>query len=343
MAFGRGPLSHPLLVEAIETEFIPVAVRNNVDGAEAEILARFEEPAWNNPVMRFLDGGGRDVLPRRDRIWSAGDTARRLAAALEAAGRAVPPYLRLACAELAPAGRSRAVFAMHCFWEGEARLGALDGVLATRAGWLAEREVVEVIFDPARLAYGPLVRRALELDCARRIFTVNAEQLRQARALAPDRAVPAPATPRDAEAGDGKYHLRQSPLRYLPLTPLQAARVNSDLAAGKAPARWLSPRQQHLARRVEEVLAVDPDALSGLELAGPDGREEPDALGRCEARLRARLASAAGREKKGNALKKPPSGDESPEEEPVRPVRSAAARSEGSGPPRPEAQSRSSL
>src|SRR6185503_3528571 len=35
--FGAGPLSHPLLVEAIETLFVPVVVHNNASGADAEL------------------------------------------------------------------------------------------------------------------------------------------------------------------------------------------------------------------------------------------------------------------------------------------------------------------
>src|SRR5436190_13685181 len=36
--FGTAPLSHPLLVEAIETEFIPVAIYNSKPGKDEEIL-----------------------------------------------------------------------------------------------------------------------------------------------------------------------------------------------------------------------------------------------------------------------------------------------------------------
>src|SRR5207247_2616078 len=36
--FGQGPLSNPLLVEAIESEFVPVAIYNNRAGADADLL-----------------------------------------------------------------------------------------------------------------------------------------------------------------------------------------------------------------------------------------------------------------------------------------------------------------
>ena len=52
--FGSGPLSHPIVVSAAESEFVPLAVYNNVAGKDAEVLKAFNEPAWNNPVVRFL-------------------------------------------------------------------------------------------------------------------------------------------------------------------------------------------------------------------------------------------------------------------------------------------------
>ncbi len=62
--YGSDVLTHPLLVEAIETAFIPLAIHNNKGGADAEILKRYNEPAWNNPVVRIVDSHGSQILPR---------------------------------------------------------------------------------------------------------------------------------------------------------------------------------------------------------------------------------------------------------------------------------------
>lgn len=99
-------------MEAAETLFEPVVVRNNVEGREKEILERFGEPTWNNPVVRFLDGQGKDVIPRKDRVWATGALLGRMTAALEAAERDVPPWLDLARAELGRGDVDTAVFAM---------------------------------------------------------------------------------------------------------------------------------------------------------------------------------------------------------------------------------------
>lgn len=96
--FGKDVLSHPRIVEAIEDEFIPVLIYNNRGGRDAELLARYNEPAWNYQVIRFLDSSGSDIIPRKDRIWTLGAVADRMGEALRAAGRNVPLYLQgLAC------------------------------------------------------------------------------------------------------------------------------------------------------------------------------------------------------------------------------------------------------
>ena len=58
-------MSHPLLVEAAETLFVPVAIKNNTeDDADAAVRERFKEPSWNNPVVRIMDAEGKDLTRR---------------------------------------------------------------------------------------------------------------------------------------------------------------------------------------------------------------------------------------------------------------------------------------
>ncbi|MEM8954960.1 MAG: thioredoxin family protein, partial [Verrucomicrobiota bacterium] len=82
--FGKEVLSQPLLVEAIESEFIPVLVYNNRNtGPDPEILRRFNEPAWNYQVVRFLDHDANDIIPRKDRIWTTPALAARMIETLQ--------------------------------------------------------------------------------------------------------------------------------------------------------------------------------------------------------------------------------------------------------------------
>jgi hypothetical protein len=250
--FGGGPLSHPLLVEAIEDLFVPLVVFNNRGGGDAQMLERFDEPSWNNPVVRYLDGQGKDVLPRRDRVWSTGGVATRTADALRAADRELPRWLALVVTETNASRLETATFSMACFWQGEARLGRLDGVVGTRAGWQGGREVVEVRYDPNR---------------------IDAERLKQEAERA--RCTAAKGEARSAGDSDRKYYLQRSPLNYLPLTPMQRTKVNAALGTNGDPEMWLSPRQAALLRRLRATMEDEPDRLRGLE--------PPEAIGELEA------------------------------------------------------------
>jgi hypothetical protein len=203
---------------------VPLAVFNNVEGADHRVLSRFKEPAWNNPVVRIVDADEKPLAPRFAGDYSTAGLAANLIAALKKAKRPVPGYLRLLA--LRPSGS--ATFSMHCFWAGEAALGALDGVAETRTGWQNGREVVELRYDGRRLDRELLAKAAKQAG-------FSAET---AGKLSP--------SPKD-----DKYRLRRSLYRFVPMTRAQASKVNAALGRSSDPRRWLSPRQLRLLRRVE--------------------------------------------------------------------------------------------
>lgn len=223
--FGANVLSHPLLVPAIEQCFVPVVVRNNVDGEEGAIRQRFAEPAWNNPVVRFLDGDGKDVLPRADGVFDVHPIAARMIQALEGLRRPVPGYLRIAHAESDPK-TEHAVFTMHCFWEGEAELGNLEGVVRTRSGFVDGAEVVAVTFRPDVLPLAKLYELAQAKNC--RPITGG--------------------TVGTAPASDQQHALGGTAYAKLTLTPMQRMKVHTAITQGKAPDDWLTPSQRAAAR-----------------------------------------------------------------------------------------------
>ncbi|MCG8419585.1 MAG: thioredoxin family protein [Proteobacteria bacterium] len=271
VGFGETVLAHPLVVEAIESEFVPLAIHNNKGGADAAVLARFSEPSWNNPVVRFVDAAGRDLVLRADRVWTTAAIAGRMVAALEAAGRPAPDYLRWVIEETTASTRT-ATFAMHCYWTGEACLGDIDGVVATRAGWLDGREVVEVEYDRARISEQTLRSLAGRRDCGEFVATAS-------------RA-------REAGARDRKYHLQRSTWNHVPLTPRQAARVNAAVRQRRDPSRWVSPRQRALHAQIARALAKRRNALAKLHR--PD---EVSELARYQFQLRAKLAQVLGNDR----------------------------------------------
>ncbi len=238
---------------------MPLLVTNNRPG-DAEVLAHYEEPAWNNPVVRFFATDGSELVPRAAGVYSADAFAGRLVAALAGATRPVPGYLSLAREELSPEPLERAVLAMGCFRRGEGVLGSIPGVRATRAGWLEGREVVEVEYAPERLPFEQLLELARAEGCAERAWVEGAERLASARKALGDAARELVGAPRPAQASDHEYYLRSSPYAYLPLTPLQRVRINARLASAREAEDLLSPAQRELLARVRQKQ----DQLRGL-------------------------------------------------------------------------------
>ena len=262
--YGQQILSHPLIVEAIEDLFIPVFVYNNRSGRDRKILNQYQEPSWNFPVVRYLKPDGTDLIPRKDRIWKIDSTISRMIKALETSENEVPNYLRLLAGEYPSHKLEKATFAMHCYWEGEARLGSLDGVVQTRAGWYSGNEVVEVIFSPDVIRYQDLLKNAQKMNCASRVFAHTNSQLKIAKDRIGNQAKKINESARDAKDSDQKFALKRTPLQYLPLTPAQATKVNADLRLRKNPERWLSPRQRKLLIAIKKVSKEKPKLLSEI-------------------------------------------------------------------------------
>jgi hypothetical protein len=125
--YGTDVLTMPLIVEAIETHFIPLAIYNNKPGADADVLKRYNEPAWNNPVVRAVDLYGKDIAVRLSGNYSAAGLASWMTQVLiKNRGRA-PQYLQLLADELQAKQRtpSKLTYSMYCFWTGEALFGKL--------------------------------------------------------------------------------------------------------------------------------------------------------------------------------------------------------------------------
>ena len=90
-----------------------------------------------------------------------------------------------------------ATFTMYCYWTGEATLGRVDGVMATRIGhWGGE--IVQVDYDPEQTDIVELAR--------------TLEQQRSIDGLVLAEGAPAP----EAGLGDGKIVRRRGEPRFIP-------------------------------------------------------------------------------------------------------------------------------
>ncbi|MBI4427862.1 MAG: thioredoxin family protein [Ignavibacteriales bacterium] len=252
VGYGEQVLSHPLVVEAIESEFVPLAVYNNISGGDRTTLQSFDEPSWNNPVVRIVTADRQELVPRLDGDYSQKGLTSAMVAALKRLGRPVPAYIQLLDAQLSREDRplEQATFAMSCFWTGEAEFGSVDGVLSTKPGFVKGHEVVDVTFDPSVIPYKELVRYAKENSCAVRVFTKNRNQQEIAMRMAGDAAQQTNEISRPDD--EPKYYLSRTLMRFLPMTEIQAMRVNAAIAKGQDPDAFLSPRQRDLFRHIQE-------------------------------------------------------------------------------------------
>lgn len=220
--YGKNVLSNPLLVEAIEDLFIPLVIHNNKGGKDRQILNQFNEPSWNNPVVRIVDATGTNLTPRVARNYSAKGLYQAMTRALNTTYKEIPEYMVLLGKELSGVSNTKEkYYSMYCFWTGEKKLGSTAGVLNTEAGFMNGREVVKVTYDAKEVAV-----KELDTYAKRNKFT----------------PVDFSASYRPATS-DEDYYLRHTDYKYLPLSNLQKTKINSALGNRQNPSIYLSPRQ----------------------------------------------------------------------------------------------------
>ena len=191
--------------------------------------------------MRFLDQNAKDILPRKDQVWTIEAVSKRLAAALKTSKRPVPKYLQSLITSTSAQNQQLAAFAMHCFWTGEYELGKIDGVTATEAGWLDGREVTLVRYDSSQLTLESLAAQAAQVRCAEKMYTPDGRSLGRLASGKLDKSY------RSAKASDQKRQLSRQPIiRSIPaVNATQLTKLNSLLPRNRQEAfAWLSPSQK---------------------------------------------------------------------------------------------------
>jgi len=244
--YGNDVLSHPLIVEAIETSFVPLAIHNNKGGKDKKILASFGEPSWNNPVVRIIDTDRKALTPRISGKYDRKSLVKGMVAALAKAKRPIPKYLQLLEEHLSVGNSSteQATFGMYCFWSGEAKLGNIFGILDSEPGFMGGSEVVSVRFNPEIISYQELVSKANENKVFDQVFTHSNEQKKAAESIVSSGIIKK-AQPFRPDS-QPKYYLLHSPYRLLPMLPNQATRVNTAVGLGGNPDDFLSTKQLEL-------------------------------------------------------------------------------------------------
>lgn len=219
--YGRDVLSEPLLVEAIEQYFIPLAIYNNKGGKDREVLDKYGEPSWNNPVVRIVNSRGLDIYPRLNGQYTAAQVTKALLDVLSQQGASIADYLMILDEALSARSTADAYYQMYCFWSGEKELAKMDGVVQLESGFMGGAEVVKVTYDMDKTSMADLTAAAA---------THKMKELTQpSRFKRSDK--------------DVHYYLRNSLYSSIPMSPLQQITANTAIGNGQSPEHLLSPKQ----------------------------------------------------------------------------------------------------
>lgn len=220
--YGHQVLSYPLLAEAAENIFVPLAIYNNKKGKDLKILQKYKEPTWNNPVVRIINTEGENIVNRVANNYSMNGLFDAMKKAIDKSDKAMPAYLKIFEQELKAHtdGSKILFFKMYCFWSGESHFGNIEGVVATEPGFKGGYEVVKVNYDPNVISKEELVKHAAKANC---------ELLEKKGNYRKDK--------------DPQYYLKNSDFKYLPLSPLQKTKINHALHHRLDGKEFLSPKQ----------------------------------------------------------------------------------------------------
>ena len=213
-------------MKSIENDFIPLLVRNNKGGAEAQLLKKYNEPSWNYPVVRFVNGQGKDLIPRKDQLFKVNQITSRMKEALAKANR---KSTILVGAQDKKVSTKTVALSQYCFWTGELVIGGVEGVVATEAGFLNGREVTLVKYDPSIVTREKIVKVAKAKSCADNVY--YGDNLKGYRT---------------ARESDQKRQLQGTKFAKIKgLTPFQKTKLNAFARTNPARAKsYLTPEQQ---------------------------------------------------------------------------------------------------
>jgi hypothetical protein len=227
--FGMDVLSHPLMVEFIENEFVPLAIYNNRSGKDKDILNLYRESAWNNPVVYFINKKGHKIIPKLANNYQPTGLYNKMVETLIAAKRSIPAYARLLGDDLKMdyGYFETTIYEAPCFWSGETTFISHPAIKYTEAGWIGGMEVVKVIYDQNQVSLEELDNFAAQEG----FFVIGNHEYYKI-----DRSP--------------QYYLSNSHFKYLPLSRAQRAQINKAIPYREQPEGFLSPNQKQAYREV---------------------------------------------------------------------------------------------
>lgn len=174
----------------------------------------------------------------------------------------VPIWVRLELARL-EADEPRTVrFDVPAEGGADLRLGAMTGTLRLRAEHRVDREHLEVRFDPRRISLRSLILAADGGRGVLRLYTDDPDQRDVGEELLEEAVMPLPRG--EAPLPPSETHLSRSDLALVPLTGIQATRIESTLAREERVEALMSPNQLTWRNRLRHARATRPEVLEGL-------------------------------------------------------------------------------
>jgi hypothetical protein len=142
-------------------------------------------------------------------------------------------------------GLERVVFEQYCFWTGEMKLGQIDGVVRTEAGFFQGHEVTLVDFDQTRVSLEQLARRAREGGVGDRLHLPAGSRFTGTSIGGVPLGGALDGRYRPAPASDQKKQIQGTAFARLDLTPEEATKVNAFVRSDPRKAlESLGPKQR---------------------------------------------------------------------------------------------------
>lgn len=149
---------------------------------------------------------------------------------------------------------------MYCFWTGEKNLGALNGVVNTIPGFSNGKEVVKVTYNADAITAEKIINEGKKASCADAVHT-NEDLVSKNASSHNVKVKPSSKFTPDK---DLHYYLKQSKYASIPMTPMQATKVNSYLGFGKSPDELLSLGQLAFLEKKDGKYRYDKDIIKSM-------------------------------------------------------------------------------
>jgi hypothetical protein len=249
-------LTHPLIVEAVESLFVTVTSDIDLEVPGAPMCAMLEIlDEKGTPVLPHIGG---DLLLIRNLVV----VVQLLVESLTKCSIEVPKYLQLLLEEesgrleVLPSGKRRkldriAIFGVCNSHVSEAKLANAAGVLDIQAGLYKGRQVLQVTYASRVTSFDSLSRYALSKNFATSIYYQSQDEFVVARSVCDQLQRSYHIIEKMEDSSlinnivDGRSGVRKTALRYVPMTSLQKVHANKLVHEGKfnEASHLLSPRQ----------------------------------------------------------------------------------------------------